>query len=156
MKKEKEVRKETTERELELLEKLRQHPEILARVDSILEIASSTEGPLKTADEVEELLVQEIRQLGNVTMLEPLETAEEQSPVRNGHRYLTHRTECLDYPRAIKLGLPIGSGMIESGHRHVLHARLKKAGTAWLKDTADPIAHLRVLRSNRLWLSFWN
>ena len=56
MKKEKEVRKETTERELELLEKLRQHPEILARVESILEIASSAEGPLKTADEVEELL----------------------------------------------------------------------------------------------------
>jgi hypothetical protein len=32
----------------------------------------------------------------------------------------------------LKLGLPIGSGMIESGHRHVLHARLKKAGAAWL------------------------
>lgn len=88
--------------------------------------------------------------------LETEGTPDEEAPVRNSHRYLTNRTECLDYPRALALGLPIGSGMIESGHRHVLHARLKKAGTAWLPDTADQIAHLRVLRANHLWLSLWN
>jgi len=88
--------------------------------------------------------------------LEPEETPEEEAPVRNAHRYLTNRTDCLDYPRAIKLGLPIGSGMIESGHRHVLQARLKKAGAAWLQDHADQIAHLRVLRANRQWESLWN
>jgi hypothetical protein len=88
--------------------------------------------------------------------LEPEGTPEEEAPVRNGHRYLRNRTHCLDYPRAIALGLPIGSGMIESGHRHVLQARLKKAGTAWLHDTADQIAHLRVLRANHHWQSLWN
>jgi hypothetical protein len=88
--------------------------------------------------------------------LEPVGTAEEEAPVRNGHRYLSNRLECLDYPRALELGLPIGSGMIESGHRHVLHARLKKAGTAWLAVHADQIAHLRVLRANHQWLSLWN
>ena len=88
--------------------------------------------------------------------LEPEDTPEEEAPVRNGHRYLSNRKECLDYPRALKLGLPIGSGMIESGHRHVLHARLKKAGAAWLKESADQIAHLRVLRANNQWLSLWN
>ena len=88
--------------------------------------------------------------------LEPVATPEEEAPVRNGHRYLANRTECLDYPRALALGLPIGSGMIESGHRHVLHARLKKAGTAWLQDNADQIANLRVLRANNQWQSFWN
>ncbi len=60
----------------------------------------------------------------------------------------------LDYPPALKLGLPIGSGMIESGPRHVLHARLKKAGAAWLADSADQIAQLLVLRANQLWESF--
>ena len=80
----------------------------------------------------------------------------EEAPVRNGYRYLNNRWDCLDYPRALKLGLPIGSGMIESGHRHVLHARLKKAGTAWLPDHADQIAHLRVLRANHKWDSLWN
>jgi hypothetical protein len=88
--------------------------------------------------------------------LEPEGTAEEEAPVRNGLRYLNNRLDCLDYPRALALGLPIGSGMIESGHRHVLHARLKKAGTAWLQDHADQIAHLRVLRANRQWASLWN
>jgi hypothetical protein len=88
--------------------------------------------------------------------LEPESTDEEEAPVRNGHRYLSNRLDCLDYPRALALGLPIGSGMIESGHRHVLHARLKKAGTAWLRDHADQIAPLRVLRANHQWPSLWN
>ena len=91
-----------------------------------------------------------------VEHLEPPATLEEEAPVRLGHRYLTNRTDCLDYPRALHLGLPIGSGMIESGHRHVLQARLKKAGAAWLMDHADHIANLRVLRANRQWLSLWN
>jgi len=88
--------------------------------------------------------------------LEPAETPDEQAPVRAAHRYLTNRVDCLDYPRALRLELPIGSGMIESGHRHVLHARLKKAGTAWLHDHADQIAHLRVLRANDQWQLLWN
>jgi hypothetical protein len=88
--------------------------------------------------------------------LESNVTIDEEAPVRNGYRYLNNRLDCLDYPRALKLGVPIGSGMIESGHRHVLHARLKKAGTACLPDHADQIAHLRVLRANHKWASLWN
>lgn len=87
---------------------------------------------------------------------EPEGTSEEFSPVRNAHRYLSNRRECLDYPGAQKLDLPIGSGMIESGHRHVLQARLKKPGAAWLQENADNIAQLRVLRANNQWASFWN
>jgi hypothetical protein len=88
--------------------------------------------------------------------LEPDNTPEELAPVNNAHRYLTNRTDCLDYGRALRLGLPIGSGMIESGHRHVLQARLKKAGAAWLLPNADKIANLRVLRANGQWLALWN
>ena len=88
--------------------------------------------------------------------LEAEGTPEEEAPVRNGHRYLSNRLDCLNYPQALALGLPIGSGIIESGHRHVLQARLKKAGAAWLADHADRIAHLRVLRANHQWLSLWN
>ena len=62
--------------------------------------------------------------------------------MRQGHRCLKDRLDCLDYPQALQLGLPIGSGLIESGHRQVLQARLKKAGTAWLPDHADQIAYL--------------
>lgn len=88
--------------------------------------------------------------------VEPEATLNEDAPVRQGHRYLSNRLDSLDYPGALALGLPIGSGMIESGHRHVLQARLKKAGTAWLPEHADQIAHLRVLRANNQWSSIWN
>jgi len=88
--------------------------------------------------------------------LEAEGTADEVAPVRTGYRYLNNRLDCLDYPRALALGLPIGSGMIESGHRHVLQARLKQAGTAWLPEHADQIAHLRVIRANQQWPSLWN
>jgi len=47
--------------------------------------------------------------------LEPPGTPEELAPVSNAHRYVSNRTDCLDYPRALRLGLPIGSGLIESG-----------------------------------------
>jgi hypothetical protein len=88
--------------------------------------------------------------------LEPAGTSEELAPVTNAHRYLKNRTDCLDYPRALRLGLPIGSGMIESGHGHVLQARLKKGSAAWLQANANRMANLRVLRANKNWLTLWN
>ena len=54
--------------EAQLLDRLRQHPEMMERVQSILDIAYNTEGPLKSADQVEELLIQEMRRLGNTSM----------------------------------------------------------------------------------------
>ena len=87
---------------------------------------------------------------------EPATTPEELAPVRAARRYLGHRLDQLDYPRAVRLDLPIGSGMIESGHRHVLQARLKRPGTAWLPENAETLAQLRVLRANGLWQHLWN
>lgn len=66
-----------SEQEMGLIEQLRQRPQMLERVQSILEIASNAEGPLKTADEVEELLIQEMRRLGNTTMNQWAAGAEE-------------------------------------------------------------------------------
>jgi hypothetical protein len=70
MEDEKPVNARLNAKEFELIEKLRRQPKILERVQKILEIAQSAEGPLKTADEVEELLIEEMRRLGNVTMNE--------------------------------------------------------------------------------------
>ena len=36
----------------------------------ILEISQASEGPIKTADQIEELLIEEMRRLGNATMNE--------------------------------------------------------------------------------------
>jgi hypothetical protein len=57
-----------SQEELWLIEQLRQRPELMARVQTIMQIASDKQGALQKADQVEEALVQEIRQLGNATM----------------------------------------------------------------------------------------
>lgn len=54
--------------ELQVLERLRQNPELFERVRSILEIAASAAGPIRKADEIEALLIEEMRRLGHTTM----------------------------------------------------------------------------------------
>lgn len=68
MRDKKAVQSQLSDQEIQLIEQLRQHPEMMARFESILGLTGNAEGPLKTADEVEELLIQEIRLLGNTTM----------------------------------------------------------------------------------------
>ena len=77
MKRKKTVAQVITPQEIQLIEQLRQHPEIKARVQSILEIVRNEEGPLKTADEVEDLLIQELSRLGSATMHQWANQAEE-------------------------------------------------------------------------------
>ena len=62
--------------EQRFLERLRQHPELRARFESILELAHNSDGPLKTADQVEELLIVELRQLGHTSMNQWAQQAE--------------------------------------------------------------------------------
>ena len=54
--------------ELQLIEQLRKHPELFERVRSILQITASAEGTIKKADEIEALLIEEMRRLGHATM----------------------------------------------------------------------------------------
>lgn len=68
MRKKKAVPGQLSEQEIQIIEQLRQNPEMMARFESILKLAGNAEGPLKTADEMEELLIQEVRRLGNTTM----------------------------------------------------------------------------------------
>ena len=57
-----------SEQERQLIERLREHPELMERFRTILEITASGDGPLKRADEIEDLLIEEMRRLGNTTM----------------------------------------------------------------------------------------
>lgn len=88
-----------------------------------------------------------------VPHLEPETQAE--APVRAAHRYLQGRRAQLDYAGARAAGLPIGSGEIESGHRHVIQQRLKLAGAWWKQNHAEAMLGLRVARANQLWNSYW-
>lgn len=87
--------------------------------------------------------------------LEPTDLPDEHAPARRALRYLENRLDQLHYPAALAAGLPIGSGLIESGHRHLLQARLKLAGAWWLEDNAHRMTQLRVCRANHLWHQYW-
>lgn len=85
--------------------------------------------------------------------LEPPDT--EQAPVSAAHRYLSKRLDCLDYAGARASDLPIGSGEIESGHRHVIQKRLKLAGAWWKTTNAQAMLNLRSARANNQWSHHW-
>lgn len=94
-----------------------------------------------------------------IESLEPhLETADvenKKAPVRACHRYLSNRTDQLDYKGAIEKGLPIGSGEIESAHRYVIQKRLKLSGAWWKIENVEPMLTLRVIRANEEWEDYW-
>jgi hypothetical protein len=71
------VLSQLTSEERQIIEQLREHPEMMARFQSILDITGNADGPLKTADEVEELLIQEMRRVGNAAMNQWTVQAEE-------------------------------------------------------------------------------
>lgn len=77
------------------------------------------------------------------------------APVRNAYRYIQQRRDHLDYPKARKAGLPIGSGEVESGHRHVIQQRMKIAGAWWREKNAQRMLGLRIARANGSWASYW-
>ncbi len=85
--------------------------------------------------------------------VEPAKNAE--TPVRTAHRYLQERREHLDYAGARQRKLPIGSGEIESGHRHVIQHRLKIAGGWWTERNMESMLQLRAARANNWWDAYW-
>ena len=87
--------------------------------------------------------------------LEPPTAQDSEAPVRQCHRYFSNRTEQLDYHGAIKRGLPIGSGEIESAHRYIVQQRLKRPGAWWCPDSAEHMLALRLNRANRQWDPYW-
>lgn len=79
---------------------------------------------------------------------------DQDAPVRSALRYIENRADHLDYASAIERDLPIGSGLTEGAHRHVLHPKLKVPG-AWLPAKAHDIAQLIFVRENKAWDDFW-
>ena len=57
-----------TDSEAEMLQLLRRHPEIAQRFEAIAKLADRTSGPILSADQIEQLLLQETRALGKAAM----------------------------------------------------------------------------------------
>jgi hypothetical protein len=77
-------------------------------------------------------------------------------PVRQAHQYIKERKNWMDYAGALQAGLPIGSGPVESAHRHIVQARVKKAGAWWREQNIEVLVQMRVLRANGGWRAYWS
>lgn len=71
------------------------------------------------------------------------------------YQYISNRLHKFDYQGALALGLPIGSGRIESGNRSITQKRLKIPGAWWQKDNGEAMLALRTTRANGLWQHYW-
>lgn len=69
--------------------------------------------------------------------------------------YLEKRIEQIRYAEFIAQGYPIGSGIVESGHKVVIEARLKGAGMHWAREHVNPMSALRTIICSDRWAQEW-
>jgi len=69
--------------------------------------------------------------------------------------YLTNKRLYLDYPKALKEGRPIATGVIEGACRHLIKDRMDITGARWGLDGADAVLKLRALCSNGDFDNYW-
>lgn len=71
--------------------------------------------------------------------------------------YINNNQPRIDYQKYLKMGLMIGSGVVESSNRRVVTQRLKQAGMHWSKKGAEGVMALRAsyLSSSARWSNFW-
>lgn len=69
--------------------------------------------------------------------------------------YLKKRKTQMQYPLFQAQGWPIGSGMVESGNKLVVHARLKGAGMHWAPEHVNPMLALRNILCSDRWQEDW-
>ena len=75
--------------------------------------------------------------------------------IANLFQYLKRFRDAVNYDYFRAMGLPIGSGEIESAHRYIPQKRLKIPGATWHPDTVNPMLALRIVRANGWWDDFW-
>jgi hypothetical protein len=66
-------------------------------------------------------------------------------------RYYTTHAHRMQYDDYLRRGYGIGSGAVESVHKHVVHTRLRQAGMRWSVRGAQHVLALRGLLLNGTW-----
>jgi hypothetical protein len=75
--------------------------------------------------------------------------------ISNNLAYLKKRKAQMQYPLFQAQGWPIGSGMVESGNKLVVHARLKGPGMHWAEKHVNPMLALRNILCSDRWQQDW-
>ena len=64
--------------------------------------------------------------------------------LNNVHDYLQKHHEHIKYQHFKELGLPLGSGMVESACKWLIQKRFKGVGMRWSEDGFNHLLHLRL------------
>lgn len=75
----------------------------------------------------------------------PFLTDEQLEPLNRLVGYYRRNDKRMRYTEFLAQGLPIGSGVVESAHKHVLQVRMKQAGQRWAILKARRMVQLRAL-----------
>ena len=116
--------------------------EVFAETASMQQWVSEQEALL--FDDAVEAVMAHIAEIGPVGAA----LAEAQSKLL--HYYGSNR-ERMRYGSYRRVGYLIGSGPIESAHRHVIHKRMKLSGQRWTIKGAQAVANLRVAYASNQW-----
>jgi len=80
---------------------------------------------------------------------------EARQTVRRSLEYLERRPEQIRYAEFELMGMPIGSGIVESANKLLVEGRLKGAGMHWAERNVSPMLALRTIAFNDRWEEAW-
>lgn len=75
--------------------------------------------------------------------------------LKNTMEYFNEHIDHMNYAQYKKLGLPIGSGMVESACKWLIQQRFKGVGMRWSKDGFNNLLHLRLAWINETFDDFF-
>lgn len=79
----------------------------------------------------------------------------EKEAIASNLAYLEKRRAQMQYPRFQAQGWPIGSGIVESGNKLVVEARLKGSGMHWAEAHVNPMLAIRNVICSDRWKEEW-
>jgi hypothetical protein len=100
-----------------------------------------------------------LKQEGPDVLLRELNKLQRKHPdaqvISSNLAYLNKRKSQMQYPLFQAQGWPIGSGIVESGNKLVVQARLKGAGMHWEEKNVNPMLALRNILCSGRWKEDW-
>jgi len=101
----------------------------------------------------------QLKHEGPAGLLEELRNLQKDHPdekaVSGNLAYLEKRENQMQYPQFQAQGWPIGSGIVESGNKLVVEARLKGSGMHWADVNVNPMLALRNILCSDRWKEDW-
>jgi len=101
----------------------------------------------------------QLKHAGPSEVLSEIRELQKQKPdaqvISDNLAYLEKREQQMQYPQFQAQGWPIGSGIVESGNKLVVEARLKGSGMHWADAHVNPMLAIRNVICSDRWKEDW-